>query len=178
MRSKSIRLKTSPAFEAAMYAGLRMAGPTTEYEEFLPQFARQIGVGFQILNDLKDWRGDGDNKLIAGQDALSLRPTVLLALAYQSASEAERQTLHQLVESQEPDGSRIDRLREIFEKHKVFDKAEVLIEKSRSRAEALVDDLDSAELKQLCYFLIDTVLAPKMCPNRICRPIPSWCRCN
>lgn len=165
-------LKTSPAFEAALYAGLRMAGPTAEYEEFLPHFARQVGVGFQILNDLKDWRGDADNKLVAGQDALSLRPTVLLALAYQSASEDERQTLRQLVESQEPDETRITKLREIFEKHKVFDKAEVLIEKSRARAEALVDDLDSEDLQQLCHFLIDTVLAPEDVPKPDLPPDP------
>ncbi|MCA9069533.1 MAG: polyprenyl synthetase family protein, partial [Planctomycetaceae bacterium] len=165
-------LKTSPAFEAAMYAGLRMAGSTLEYEEFLPQFARHVGVGFQILNDLKDWRGDADNKLVAGQDALSLRPTVLLALAYQSANEEERETLRQLVESQEPDETRITKLREIFERHKVFDKAEVLIEKSRSRAEALVDDLDSEDLQQLCHFLIDTVLAPEDVPKPDLPPDP------
>jgi geranylgeranyl pyrophosphate synthase len=158
-------LKTSPAFEAALYAGLRMAGPTKPYEEFLPQFARQVGVGFQILNDLKDWRGDDHNTLIAGQDALSLRPTVLLALAYQSSSEADRQTLHHILESNEPAAKRITQLRELFQKHKVFDKAEVLIEKSRTRAEALVEEIESEELQQLFHFLIDTVLAPEDLPT-------------
>lgn len=165
-------LKTSPAFEAALYAGLRMAGPTTAYDEFLPQFARQVGVGFQILNDLKDWRGDDNNKLIAGQDALSLRPTVLLALAYQSASESERQTLHELVTSQDSAASRIAKLLAIFEKHKVFDKADVLVEKSRARAEALVEDIEPEELRQLCHFLIDTVLAPEDVPKPNLPPDP------
>jgi geranylgeranyl pyrophosphate synthase len=165
-------LKTSPAFEAALYAGLRMAGPTKAYEEFLPQFARQIGVGFQILNDLKDWRGDDNNKLLAGQDALALRPTVLLALAYQSASETERQTLHRLVDSQESAGERIAKLRALFEKHKVFDKAEVLVEKSRTRAESLVEDIEPEELRQLCHFLIDTVLAPEDVPKPNLPPDP------
>jgi geranylgeranyl pyrophosphate synthase len=66
-------LKTSPAFEAALYAGLRMAGPVGQYEEMIPAFSRHLGVGFQILNDLKDWQGDQNNKLVAGQDALSAR---------------------------------------------------------------------------------------------------------
>ncbi len=158
-------LKTSPAFEAALYAGVRMAGPADAYAEFLPQFARQVGVGFQILNDLKDWRGDADNKLVAGQDALSLRPTVLLALAYQAANETERQRLHELLVSEEPDQIRMDSLREIFTRYQVFDKAEVLIEKSRSRAEALVEELESDALRQLCQFLIDTVLAPDDVPQ-------------
>ena len=49
--------------------------------DLVAQFCRHVGVAFQVLNDLKDWQGDTDNKLVAGQDALALRPTVLLALA-------------------------------------------------------------------------------------------------
>ncbi|MDA0284478.1 MAG: DUF116 domain-containing protein, partial [Planctomycetota bacterium] len=49
-------LKTSPAFEAALYSGLRMAGPMDNYEELVPSFCRHLGVGFQVLNDLKAWR--------------------------------------------------------------------------------------------------------------------------
>ncbi len=131
-----------------------------------------MGVGFQILNDLKDWRGDDNNKLIAGQDALSLRPTVLLALAYQSASAIERETLHRLLQSGDPARERIAQLRMLFEKHKVFDKAEVLVEKSRTRAEALVEDIEPEELRQLFHFLIDTVLAPEDVPTPDLPPDP------
>lgn len=154
-------LKTSPAFEAALYAGLRMGGPVDEYDEMLTQFSRQVGVGFQILNDLKDWRGDDDNKLLAGQDALALRPTVLLALALQSASDAERDEIEGLLHSEEPAAMRIGRLRRIFERHGIFDKAEALVDKSRARAESLADEVQPDELRQLLYFLVDTVLAPE-----------------
>ena len=34
-------------------------------------FSRHMGVAFQILNDLKDWEPDSDNKLVAGQDVLA-----------------------------------------------------------------------------------------------------------
>ena len=99
---KIYALKTSPAFEAALYAGLRMAGPVDQYESMIPVFSRHLGVGFQILNDLKDWRGDDDNKLVAGQDALSLRPTVLLAMAWEAADDAQRLELKSLL-SADPD---------------------------------------------------------------------------
>ncbi len=152
-------LKTSPAFEAALYAGVRMAGPVEAYEEMIPQFARHVGIGFQILNDLKDWRGDVDNKLVAGQDALALRPTVLLALALQAASENEQAEIRQLLTSDEPPALRMGRLRRIFERYDVFSKAESLVEKSRARAEALADAVEPVEFRQLLYFLTDTVLA-------------------
>src|SRR5262249_50978682 len=70
-------LKTAPAFEAALYTGLRLAGPADQYEKVVTDFSKHLGIAFQILNDLKDWDGDSDNKLVAGQDVLAARPTLL-----------------------------------------------------------------------------------------------------
>ena len=153
-------LKTSPAFEAALYSGLRMAGPIEKYEQMIPQFCRHLGIGFQILNDLKDWRGDSDNKLVAGQDALALRPTVMMALAWQAANAEQRQLMERcFFDREEEDRIRFKRVRRLFEELGVFEKAERLIEKSRDRAELLADDLESDEIRQLLYFLVDTVLS-------------------
>src|SRR5262249_24629083 len=58
---KVYALKTAPAFEAALYAGLRLAGSAEKYEKFVVEFSRHLGIAFQILNDLKDFEGDGDN---------------------------------------------------------------------------------------------------------------------
>ena len=63
-------LKTAPAFEAALLCGLRCAGPLGDLETPMKQFAKHLGIAFQILNDLKDWQGDQDNKLAAGLDTL------------------------------------------------------------------------------------------------------------
>ncbi|GAB4139059.1 MAG: polyprenyl synthetase family protein [Planctomycetaceae bacterium] len=160
-------LKTSPAFEAALYAGLRMAGPVDQYEEMIPAFSRHIGVGFQILNDLKDWQGDDDNKLVAGQDALALRPTVLLALALQAASPEHRDEISELMTGDGSAQLRIGKMRRIFNEYEIFDKAEALVNKSRDRAEALADEVEPVELRQLLYFLIDTILAPPETPAPI-----------
>ncbi|MGC1272399.1 MAG: polyprenyl synthetase family protein [Planctomycetaceae bacterium] len=158
-------LKTSPAFEAALYAGLRMAGPTEAYDELIPQFARHVGVGFQVLNDLKDWHGDENNKLVAGQDALTLRPTVLLALALQDANVEQREVVRSALDGNEPATVRFGRLRRVFTELGVFAKAEALVEKSRARAEQLADGIEPEELRRLLYFFIDTVLAEEDHPG-------------
>ena len=125
-------------------------------------FSRHVGVGFQILNDLKDWRGDSNNKLIAGQDAIALRPTVLLALALQGASDEQKNELEDiLTRDDEDDSIRVNRLRVVFESAGVFDKAVALVDKSRARAEALADEVEDENVRQLLYFFIDTVLAPE-----------------
>ena len=47
---KIYALKTSPAFEAAMLCGVRLAGSIDKYQEPIKLFARNLGVAFQILN--------------------------------------------------------------------------------------------------------------------------------
>ena len=153
-------LKTSPAFEAALYAGMRMAGDVSGYEEMIPSFSRQLGVGFQVLNDLKDWRGDANNKLVAGQDMLAGRPTVMLALAFQSADDEQRQRLLDVFSATDvEDEIRMERLKGLLVDCGVFEQAELLVEKARVRAESLADDVEVEPLRRLLYFLVDTVLA-------------------
>jgi geranylgeranyl diphosphate synthase, type II len=156
---KIYALKTAPAFEAALYAGLRLAGPAEKYEKMVSEFSRQLGVAFQILNDLKDWEGDSDNKLVAGQDALSARPTLLLALALEGSAPADRaELLALLADPHRLQEIGLEHVRRLYARAQVFDKAEKLIEKSRARAEAVADEVEPTELRELLYYLVDSVL--------------------
>ena len=164
---KIYALKTAPAFEAALYSGLRLAGPTEQYDKMVVDFSRHIGVAFQILNDQKDWDGDSDNKLIVGQDVLAGRPTLLLALALDGLAGPDKDELLQLLHrddtqrTQAPpavDGETVGKVRRLFEKAQVFEKADKLVEKYRARSEAIADDVEPTELRELLYYLVDTVL--------------------
>jgi geranylgeranyl pyrophosphate synthase len=155
---KIYALKTAPAFDAALYAGLRLAGPAEAYEKVVTDFSRHLGVAFQVLNDLKDWDGDSDNKLLAGQDVLAGRPTLLLALALEGLQGADRDELLALLHGGENSRDRLARVRRLFERAEVFDKADKLVEKYRARAEAIADDVQPSELRELLYYLVDNVL--------------------
>jgi geranylgeranyl pyrophosphate synthase len=156
---KIYALKTSPAFEAALYSGVRLARPVDGLAEPLKQFARNVGVAFQILNDLKDWRGDDDNKLAAGGDILGGRPTVLWALALENLSAEGQQELLSLAADQtRPAAERIRRVRQLYQEGKVFEQAHRLVDKHQERAEAIADALESDDLRGLFYYLIDSVL--------------------
>jgi geranylgeranyl diphosphate synthase type II len=158
---KIYALKTAPAFEAALYAGLRLAGPAEQYEKTVADFSKNLGVAFQILNDLKDWNGDDDNKLIAGQDVLAARPTLLLALALEGSTPAEREELLALLRrdaDKDAATTTLERVRQLFTQAQVFVKAEKLVEKYRARAESLADEVQPTELRELLYYLVDSVL--------------------
>ncbi len=112
---KIYALKTSPAFEAALYSGLRLAGPVDQYESMLTQFCRHVGVGFQILNDLQDWDENAANKKHNARDAETAKPTLLVALAAAAASPAQRAQLDEILSDAVPPHQRIDRLRRIYQ---------------------------------------------------------------
>ena len=158
---KIYALKTSPAFEAALYTGVRLAGDATEYAEPIKLFARNIGVAFQIINDLQDWHGDDHNKLGAAGDVLGGRPTVLLALALQSLPPADSERLLVAMGNSSglTDSTRIAVARELFTKARVFEQAEKLIDKHRERAVEIALAIEPEPLKRLFHYLIDTVLS-------------------
>jgi geranylgeranyl diphosphate synthase, type II len=170
---KIYALKTAPAFEAALFSGVRLAGPADAYDKTITDFSRHLGVAFQILNDLKDWGGDADNKLVAGQDVLAARPTLLLALALEGLSAGEKSELLGLItaarEHTADDDTAatdtVERVRGLYRKAKVFTKADALVEKYRARAEAIADAVEPAEFRELLYYLVDTVLEKGTVPD-------------
>jgi geranylgeranyl pyrophosphate synthase len=150
-------LKTSPAFEAALLSGIRLTGPVEQYIEPIQQYARQLGVAFQILNDLGDWRGDDHNKLLAAGDVTGGRPTVLWALALEGLNDTDRAELKQISNGL-IDHAAIERIRTLYERAAVFNRAEQLVQDYRRAAQAVADTLNPPELRRLLRYLIDTVL--------------------
>ncbi len=167
---KIYALKTAPAFEAALATGVRLAGPLDKYEKMVADFSRNVGVAFQILNDILDWTGDDDNKLMAGQDVLAARPTLLLALALEGSSPAQREELLYLIRKSRSAGADTDavirRVKEIYFAARVFEKADKLVDKFRAKAEALADDVEPTAFRELLYYLVDTVLEKPELPTR------------
>ena len=91
---------------------------------------------------------------------LAGRPTVMLALAFQSADDEQRQRLLDVFSATDvEDEIRMERLKGLLVDCGVFDQAELLVEKARVRAESLADDVEVEPLRRLLYFLVDTVLA-------------------
>jgi len=168
---KIYALKTSPAFEAALYTGVRLAGEATTYEKMIGDFSRNIGVAFQILNDIKDWTGDEDNKLVSGQDVLAARPTLLLALALEGLTPPQREELlHLIAQARAATGEAADeivaRVRHLYFAAKVFEKADKLVDKFRAKAEALADEVEPTPLRELLYYLVDSVLEKPELPRQ------------
>jgi geranylgeranyl pyrophosphate synthase len=156
---KIYALKTAPAFEAALLTGIRLSGQSIPTEP-VRQFARNLGVAFQILNDLGDWQGDQHNKMQAAADLLGGRPTILLALAMQGLPPEDVALLQQVVakDCSLSDRERIETARRLFQQAQVFQQARLLVEKHRQRALQAAQQISSELLQRLMHYLVDTVL--------------------
>ena len=158
---KIYALKTAPAFEAALVCGLRLAEPVAAYREAIRRFASNLGIAFQILNDLDDWQEDRLNKCERGRDLLDGRPTLLWALALQNLPEQTLQELLSLVGGRgktDDDPARLHRAGQLYREAGVFDQAELLIEKHRTRAEQIARQIAAPPLQNLLTYLIQAVL--------------------
>lgn len=158
---KVYALKTAPAFEAALYTGARLAGEVSHLVEPIKLFARNIGVAFQILNDLDDWEGDQHNKLSAGGDVLGGRPTLLWALALANLPADDQQRLLDLGSShcELSDAEKLSQVQQLYRQAQVFEQARRLIEKHEQRALEAAAQIDSEPMQRLLLYLVDTVLA-------------------
>jgi len=161
---KIYALKTAPAFEAALYAGMRLAGPAAAHEPLIAEFSRNLGVAYQIINDLEDWDGDDDNKLVRGQDVLSARPTLLLALALETATAAQKRELHEILGDKEKCECAIHRVRQIYASHQVFEQAETMVRKYRERCETVASGATPDALRELLTFFVNTMLERDLPP--------------
>jgi geranylgeranyl diphosphate synthase type II len=155
-------LKTAPAFEAALYAGLRAAGPVTQ-EDALAAFSRYLGEGYQVLNDLEDWDEGNGGKLSCGRDFAAGRPTVLRSFAVQAGAVAELGELR--AQCAVDAAAAIRRVRELYREVGAFERAEVLYERLRGKALETAETLDDAALAPLLRFLARTVLRRRF-PDR------------
>jgi geranylgeranyl pyrophosphate synthase len=78
----------------------------------------------------------------------------------EGSSAADREELLALLSGKHQRSSEelVERVRVLFTRAAVFVKAEKLIEKYRARAEAIADEIEPVELRELLYYLVDTVL--------------------
>jgi geranylgeranyl pyrophosphate synthase len=150
-----------------MYAGLRAAGfpggdlvrrtanrtANAKPPAWVPvvrSFCRFVGVAFQVLNDLEDWREDGRNKVVAGRDALTGHPTILRAFALEAGPLPACDHL--------PPAERTDSLRALYEERGAFDRGRRLLNACRRRALAQADRAGLESLRELMRFILEIVL--------------------
>jgi geranylgeranyl pyrophosphate synthase len=85
------RYKTAPAFEVGLRLGAILGGATPDEHSILAAFSRNLGIAYQIADDLEDYHDHGDQ-----DDIRAGRLSILTALATEQADSASRTRLEEL----------------------------------------------------------------------------------
>jgi geranylgeranyl pyrophosphate synthase len=146
------RQKTSPAFEVALRLGAIYAGAEDGVWDVLNRYTQALGVAYQIRDDLNDFRTQEDSN-----DVKAMRPSVLLALAYQQAEGKMRGLLESLWRREVSLEDALPRLQAVLGDHTVQQKACQLLEHHKQEAIRCLSALGNASLKGLLRRVIGRI---------------------
>jgi geranylgeranyl diphosphate synthase type II len=124
-----IRLKTAVLLGFCLELGARLAGASEEDAEHLRQFGTDIGLAFQLRDDLLDVYGDAATfgKRVGG-DIVSDKKTFLLLTAQAQANESQQFILRQLIAQPVTDAdAKVAAVRGIYDELNIRPQTEALI---------------------------------------------------
>lgn len=142
-----IKLKTAVLFGASLKIGAIIGGANNEDADKLYNFALNIGLGFQLKDDLLDTYGDESifGKKTGG-DILSNKKTFLYLKALELADGVKNKTLISLYNSNDySEGEKINSVKSIFSSLKIEEITELEI---NTYFEAAIIDLNSLDLNE------------------------------
>ena len=160
------RKKTAPAFEVALQLGALYAGMEKHEEvaDVLSAYSESLGIAYQIRDDLSDLGDKGETNDIAG-----LRPSLLLAVAFERANDpAKRALLESLWRRTPQSGVNAEQVEALYVELRADDRAKLLLETYKEDAIRSLADLENPNLKGLLRRVLGKIF------NDV--EIKGWCK--
>ena len=159
---KMIRLKTSVLLATALQIGSYIAGANEQQQETLYQFGINVGLGFQIQDDILDVWGDPETfgKAVGGD--ISCNKKTFVYLEAKKLLENETNKLEEWYSlTLEDNTEKIAAVKEIFEQSGVREKCEQVVSEYTQRAMQLLEELPQNEATEQLRQLANKLNARK-----------------
>ena len=140
---KMIRLKTSVLLGCALEMGAIICGASAKNKKLIYDFGVNIGIAFQIQDDLLDLYGD--IKKVGkqtGGDVLANKNTLLSILAEMNSSDEQRLELKRLKDEKDPT-SKIEGVKSIFDNIDIKSKCTKVMQSYYEKALKSFADIDT-----------------------------------
>ncbi|MFT5582381.1 MAG: geranylgeranyl diphosphate synthase type II [Psychromonas sp.] len=155
-----IRLKTSVLLGCALELGAIKSGASISDRQNIYLFGQELGLAFQIKDDLLDLYGDPEKvgKQIGG-DVISNKKTLLLLLAQKTANQSQLENLESLLQEKDH-GVKVNKVRLLFDELNIRNQAKSYIDLHYKNAKIALDaisvvDEKKKDLKDLSIYLMN-----------------------
>lgn len=137
-----IRLKTSVLLGCALELGAITAGASSEDRQHIYDFGLNIGIAFQIQDDILDLYADPDKfgKQVGG-DVISNKKTILYLKAIENATAEQREVLKQLYKLEDP-VAKVEKTRFVFDQIGARNYCEQMMDAFYAKAKAAMDKIN------------------------------------
>jgi octaprenyl-diphosphate synthase len=151
--------KTAALLGSACEVGIEFAGGNSEQCRALQVFGSNLGLSFQIIDDLLDYQGDSNKTGKAtGNDLAEGKFTLPLLHAFDLASDNEKQEILDIVGARKKDLINFNKIYKVIEKYNGFatarEKAAQLINIALKQLDIFPDCQEKSMLSGLAYYIL------------------------
>lgn len=140
---RMIELKTAALLAGSAIIGALLAGASDHDCQHLYNFAREVGLAFQLQDDLLDSYGDERLGKKIGGDILEGKKTILMIEAFSRANEEQREILRTTHQRKDlSDAEKISKIKALYDKLGVPERVEQQIAQKFQKALSILDTLE------------------------------------
>ena len=148
--------KTGSLIATSALFGAKLSGATADEQEVMAEFGEQIGVVFQLSDDIIDITSDVTGKT-PGTDLREGIPTLPTLLARKSTDPADARML-ELLDSDLHDDAALAEVLELLRRHCSIDQARAEVRRRADQARALLEPLPAGPARDALEALCSTVV--------------------
>lgn len=153
-----IRSKTAMLFQAASHSGAILAGADARTEAAMRDYGLHLGLAFQLVDDVLDYRGSAEEMgKNVGDDLAEGKPTLPLLKAMAQGNEEERQIIRRAIRQGGLD--QLERICSIVETTGALDYTLQLAREHVDKAKSCLATLSDSEHRDSLFALAELAVA-------------------
>jgi len=144
---KIIRSKTAALLSACTACGARSVSEDSETIQMMKDLGENIGIAFQIRDDLLDYEGTGLTGKVAGNDIKERKLTLPLIHSLEHTSYLKRRHILGIVKTRKKTKAEINEVIQFVSENGGMDYAELKMNQYRDKALAILDSYPESEVR-------------------------------
>jgi len=144
---KIIISKTAALLSACTACGARSVTGDTDVIQLMKEFGENIGVAFQIRDDILDYEGTGLTGKAVGNDIKEKKITLPLIYALEQSANSEKRHILSIVKRKKKSRAEINEVIAFVSDNGGLDYAELKMHQYRDKALAILDSYEESEVK-------------------------------